>query len=386
MALWCVALWLFVSTVKVCHGSDDICGMCVCRYGYVDCSNMDLQYVPSFPSDTTILKLSRNRIMEIREKDFDKYPSLQYLFLDNNRMRTIHKNALLPLSNLTYLDLSWNDLSIQVLDNSVFSVLNSSKIEHLILSGMNFTLNDQSLGGLKKTHIRGIDFSWNREICDLPNYTFSNMQELRMVSFRYCNCYEFNPLTFINTSLEFLDFGYNHLWKIPEIQNTTFLQILRLEKNAIMDVPGETWLKFSSLHTLNLSSNSLYTIHDDLVQNLDKLETLDLRGNRIETLSDHPFKSTSLRVLHLEDNPVTFSFIYHHEVFREAVYLRELYLGKFETVDFMFEILFTNLTYLEVLHIENVQRFTAITRETFQNLPRTHLEAIARYWTFGEPV
>ncbi|ELT87568.1 hypothetical protein CAPTEDRAFT_142359, partial [Capitella teleta] len=108
--------------VEVCQGNAVLCGICICRIKHVDCSGLELQSVPrnSYSSDTETLNLSNNNIIEIKEHDFDTYPAMKFLFLDHNQLRTIHNKALLSLRNLTYLDLSRNDLNIQVLEKSVF--------------------------------------------------------------------------------------------------------------------------------------------------------------------------------------------------------------------------------------------------------------------------
>jgi isocitrate lyase len=109
----------------------------------VDCSNLNLtDSFESFVETATELRLSGNRIEELRASMLFGYTQLRILSLDNNRIKQIRNDAFKSMrSSLVYLDLSRNDLKTvnwqAFKDLSKLNVLNLK--ENLIENITDFT-------------------------------------------------------------------------------------------------------------------------------------------------------------------------------------------------------------------------------------------------------
>ncbi|XP_029948770.1 toll-like receptor 2 [Salarias fasciatus] len=107
-----------------------------CEGTSCDCSRQNLTRVPAAASPlVSDLDLSFNRLEEILKHDFLTYGSLKALLMNNNEIRSVQDEALVPLIRLERLDLSHNRL--ETLSSAWFQKLSS--LLYLNLLGNKYT-------------------------------------------------------------------------------------------------------------------------------------------------------------------------------------------------------------------------------------------------------
>jgi hypothetical protein len=247
-----------------------------------DCRKLNLTSVPSdLPLNTTILLLSYNRIQILKSSSFVSLLQLEHLDISFNGLTIIETTAFSCLRNLTTLDLGNNTLNNDTLQHSVFEAMPYTSIKKLELAGIYFSLQNDSLVALQNTSIEELDFARNRRLCHLPDSIFSNISSLRSINLRFCQCKEFPPLAFTNTSLVKLDMGFNQLSEVPKIapEFTAHLKELYLDRNAIMVIHREELERYSNLETLDIGHNDVYRIRGNTFKPLIQLQNLNIDGN-----------------------------------------------------------------------------------------------------------
>uniref|UniRef100_A0A3P9KFP5 Ig-like domain-containing protein n=1 Tax=Oryzias latipes TaxID=8090 RepID=A0A3P9KFP5_ORYLA len=115
---------------------------CVCASNIISCSKANLSNIPtSLPRYTTVLDLSFNSITRLRAGwTSTRLDSLQRLLLNNNGLNFLSSEAFLHVTNLHYLDLSFNDL--RQLDELIFEPL--EQLQVLLLYKNNISQIDRS--------------------------------------------------------------------------------------------------------------------------------------------------------------------------------------------------------------------------------------------------
>ncbi|XP_052302015.1 receptor-like protein 6 [Populus trichocarpa] len=200
--------------------------------------------------------------------------SLSSLKLIYCRLQGIH--SLSNLIQLTYLDLSGNNLNGQI----VSSLGNLTQLTYLVISGNN--LNSQitsSLGNL--TQLTYLDLSGNNLISQIPS-SLGNL-----------------------TQLTFLDLSNNNLsGQIPSsLGNLVHLRSLFLGSNKFMGQVPDSLGSLVNLSDLDLSNNQLVgSIHSQL-NTLSNLQSLYLSNNLFNgTIPSSFFALPSLQNLDLHNN------------------------------------------------------------------------------------
>ncbi|KAL1103327.1 hypothetical protein V6Z11_D05G432300 [Gossypium hirsutum] len=288
--------------------------------------------LPSWLSTAPSLKeidLSQNQfsghIKEFQSK------SLEYLYLDNNKLQGPLPSSIFQLLNLTLLDLSSNNLS-GVIEFRMFS--NLSNLEYLDLSydSLSLTSNTTSifLKGLKS--LETLDLSCNKIEGKIPQW----MQEVGNDSLTYLNV-SHNSLTEVEhfpwKNIEVLDLSSNLIsgnlpipastinvflisnnsfnGEVPSlICNASSLQILDLSYNYLSGTIPQCFGNLSNnLQFLNLKKNKFYgTIPPTFVKGC-RLSNFNLNGNLLEgPLTPSILNCRGLEVLDLGDNKINDTF------------------------------------------------------------------------------
>ncbi|ELT98272.1 hypothetical protein CAPTEDRAFT_97806, partial [Capitella teleta] len=113
------------------------CGTCECSRTVVNCSGRNIDHLPTHNiKGIQGLDLSFNNISNFPEHFFRGFLSLQMLNMSYNRIQSIHPNTFASLRNLTHLELANTSLTAEILEISVFGALKDTKIETLILAGL----------------------------------------------------------------------------------------------------------------------------------------------------------------------------------------------------------------------------------------------------------
>lgn len=192
--------------------------------------------------------------------------SLYELDISNNRLTQIvaDEPTLATLGNLTYLNLSLNDL--QVLPSGLFSSLPSLRSVDLSYSSIDICLSDDDKSGTD-----------NASAC----VDWKDVVSLRQLYLKGCSIERIPNSAFTGLSLTHLELsdnpGINVQQSIQSLSGT--LQYLGLGNTQIQDFD---FSDFHNLKSVNISRNSLYHLPHSLL-NID-LKSLDLRDNKLSTI------------------------------------------------------------------------------------------------------
>ncbi|AWO99933.1 putative relaxin receptor 2 [Scophthalmus maximus] len=252
-------------------------GSCDCIQTDVECVEADLQDVPTFSPNVTLLSLRSNRIRALSDFVFSEYSDLQRLFLQNNSLQFISNHAFRGLHNLRKLFLNLNLISS--LSPGVFSDLHKLKwlmLDHNPLS----ELSQDSFIGLQSLMYLSMV---NTSLQQLPQPSFCQ----HMLSLDWLDL-EGNQIQTVNYSilkncskLGVLSLMDNRIRSVPEntFQSLWKLAELDLSRNRIRELPKNTFKSLSpSLLKLNISHNPLVHIHPSHFNNLPHLQSLALQG------------------------------------------------------------------------------------------------------------
>ena len=249
------------------------------------------------------------------------YPQLRYLDLKNSYISNIENAWENPFPELTYLDLSRNELESFTFLRSqaeklTYLYLNDNKISRFTLGPsalMSLVLDNQNIRIIGED---GVDLGG---LTYLKNLSLANNQidSIRKSAFRD------------TLSLRHLDISMNLLTTIyPEtLKDLPSLQVFILDQNLLEEVPIAVplditnlsmncnrikYLTINSLYnlpqlkTLSLTGNRITDVHTDAFQNQEMLEELYLNNNKLSHLPDEWCHTmTNLRYLDLSNNKFT---------------------------------------------------------------------------------
>lgn len=218
----------------------------------------------------------------------EQFPaSLYELDVCNNRLNEIiaDEGTLSTLSNLTYLNLSFNNLTM--LPSGLFSSLSSLRSADLSYNSIDICLHDEAE---ISTDLISTCVDW------------ADVKSLRQLYLKGCNLKRIPASSFDGLALTHLDLSDNPGLLIHEsLQSLSrTLQHLGLGNTQIQNFD---FSHFQSLKFLNISRNSLLNLPPSLTT-LD-LKTLDLRDNKLSTIpSAHAYTlGPKLHTVFLTGNP-----------------------------------------------------------------------------------
>ena len=250
-----------------------------------------------YPTGTSGLFLVQKNIKEINENHFTGTTDLETIYLDNNRLTSLHPYVFANLISLTFLSLRSNRLvSINI---AVFSNLKQLRV---------LSLGDNEIETLEMEIFRGL----------------MNLVRLHL---------DGNKLETLHRDL-FLDLNS--------------LTELYLYGNELRELPGEVFSSLTDLKELDLDNNKLITLDNDLFKGLHNLEILWINRNQLIELDAGMFSGNNrLTTLRLNDNKLT---DLPTGLFRGLNNLESIYLEKNKLIS-LDETLFNetnNLVYLNL--------------------------------------
>lgn len=241
-------------------------------------------------SSVEILDLRGNQVDYFPQGFIQKMPALSRLRMCTNCLETLNLTSEQLSGSLYELDISNNKLNQIVADEGAVTALGN-------LTYLNLSLNDleQLPSGLLYSlpSLRSVDLSYNKiDICILreaetrmdtlsPCVDWKSIVSLRQLYLKGCNLKIIPSSAFYGLSLTHLELSDNPGLIVQEsIQSLCrTLQHLGLSNTQIQDFD---FSHFQSLKSLNISGNSLAHIPPSLL-NLN-LKVLDLRDNRLSTI------------------------------------------------------------------------------------------------------
>ncbi|UYV70673.1 hypothetical protein LAZ67_8000237 [Cordylochernes scorpioides] len=266
---------------------------------YLDLSHNALVSVDVPHQDhLTTFNLTHNRLTKVLP-GIKQLPSLQILDLSHNWLSEWPQP--LPLSNLTFLNLSHNNFS--AIRPAWLEPLISLKHLDLCHNRLTTIPNDLSWSLL---HLEYLDLSHN-SISAIGLLSFRNLHQLQYLDLSnnaLLNLQD-NCLRYL-TRLQFLDLSFNPLRRLHGIF-VTLARLRRLDLRHLSQlelIEAESFKGLESLEVLLASHSALSDIQIGAFEPLVALKSLDLSHNNLTRLPTYLFRPLSaLRAIVLRGNP-----------------------------------------------------------------------------------
>ncbi|XP_049938981.1 lutropin-choriogonadotropic hormone receptor-like [Schistocerca serialis cubense] len=243
-----------------------------------------------------ILLLKRNQITHIHDDGFLTVPALRALHLDDNLLTHVPL-ALTKLTALQELSVSGNRIKYMpggVLQRAPGLALLELRGNPLV------AVAPTAFSHLPR--LRKLILSDARELTEFPN--LEGTAALEILRLDRAGLQEVpSSLCSVCPRLRSLDVKSNKLTKIPDLSQCKDLRVLDLASNQITTLEGRPFLGLSLLHDLLLAHNSIPRLPKDAFEGLPRLQVLDLENNGITDIHPEAFLPfTQLEDLNLGHN------------------------------------------------------------------------------------
>ncbi|XP_015603819.1 lutropin-choriogonadotropic hormone receptor isoform X2 [Cephus cinctus] len=268
----------------------------------------------------TKLDLTSNNLTDIPAQAFHQFSNLQILLLRRNRLSNINEHAFSNLTNLRVLELDDNYLTdipsaIKQLVNMEDLSITNNRIQRINADAFSRASNLVSLdlrgNPIKRIHVdafqnlhrlRKLILSNAKDLEDFPNLNGTSSLEVLRVDRAHLREVP-EDLCEKCPKLKSLDMKSNQLTRIPNLKGCNDLRVLDLASNLITSLDEQPFGSLRALHDLLLSNNNLRTIPRDAFTGLTRLQVLDLESNVIEDIHPDAFRETrQLEDLNLGNN------------------------------------------------------------------------------------
>ncbi|XP_074025925.1 G-protein coupled receptor rickets isoform X4 [Leptinotarsa decemlineata] len=226
-----------------------------------------------------VLLMKRNQVYEISEDAFASITSLKVLELDDNFLTQI-PSAIAKLPDLQELSISGN--RIKYIEGGLLQ--KTPALALLELKGNPLVgVDAHAFSFLPR--LRKLILSDARELSTFPNLNgTSALEVLRLDRAGITSV----PATLCATCprLKSLDLKSNKLRAVPVLNNCKDMRVLDLASNHIKSIEDKPFRGMTQMHDLLLAHNQIQYIPQDAFFNLSKLQVLDLEDNEISFI--HP--------------------------------------------------------------------------------------------------
>ena len=247
-------------------------------------SDNELRTVPTgLPTSLNFLYLERNKIASIESNSFVNQVNLWTLRLMSNNIHQVKNDAFNGLVNLKKLKL--NDNKINPLPGSVFSSL--TRLQHLDLSRNNlytiqrskrrfaslvaleyFNIADNQCSFIQKDAFRAM---LSLKYLHLERNNLGNIFSNDVNGELLREAKKLEELHIMNNNIESL--------QVPTLQNQFSLRILNASHNKLATLGSTLFKSTQELSKLDLSYNLISTVGKDNLTDLGNLKYLDLTGS-----------------------------------------------------------------------------------------------------------
>nr|AAF66608.1 glycoprotein hormone receptor II [Drosophila melanogaster] len=264
------------------------------------------------------LNLGSNLLTIINDEDFPRMPNLIVLLLKRNQIMKISAGALKNLTALKVLELDDNLISSLPEGLSKLSQLQELSITSNRLRWINDTELPRSMQMLdmRANPLSTISAGAFRGMSKLRKLILSDVRTLRSFpELEACHALEILKLDRAGIQevpanlcrqtprLKSLELKTNSLKRIPNLSSCRDLRLLDLSSNQIEKIQGKPFNGLKQLNDLLLSYNRIKALPQDAFQGIPKLQLLDLEGNEISYIHKEAFSGfTALEDLNLGNN------------------------------------------------------------------------------------
>ncbi|XP_063813216.1 toll-like receptor 8 [Pseudophryne corroboree] len=239
------------------------------------------------------LDLSSNSIFYIAPEEFSSLSDVACVNLSHNYIdQNLNGTEFIYLSNVTYLDLSYNKLDFD--SSTAFKELPK-------LKGLDLSHNSKYFVEAAVTH--NLQFIHNLPSLEVLNLSWNGISTLTEYEM---NSISLKELRFSGNRLDVMWSNWNQRY-LDIFKNFTNLSILDLSRNRLVTLPEKIVANFpANLTELYLNHNIISFWEWKTLEYIQYLELLDLSYNRLTTLYNGIYKYTSsLQRLLLSNNLIS---------------------------------------------------------------------------------
>lgn len=253
----------------------------VCEYNAwgkeAGCQERGLTYVPQECKSAKTLRMQDNRLQHLTEGSFSNFSNLKYLYLDRNNL-TLENGAFEGCTELQQIHL--NEIGIPTLKPDMMRGL--PNVLHMFINKAGLEVI-QPGAFHNMTRLQYLSLQEN-ELMTAPCDAFSTVNSLHTLFL------DSNKITYLPDDCFS---GFSHLTK------------LYLKNNPLGDLSGRAFSGLGNLVHLDLQYTDLTRVPTGIFPYANKIETLQLSFNDIQHLHNRDFASLSgLRKLYLQHNQI----------------------------------------------------------------------------------
>ncbi|XP_061163833.1 toll-like receptor 2 [Saccostrea echinata] len=286
---------------------------CTCTSRTVSCVKHGdrLRYIPTLPENTEVLVFKGNSLPSVTRDTFRNITNLRLreLVLGGNQIKNISSDAFEVFNQLTFLDLSGNQISVSILKDS-FHGLRYSRLKKLYLIQMDLPdLPEDMFYHLQNVStLEGISLNGN-SLTKFYGRVFSVLPGLRNIGLNnnYINKTDFEGAH----HLKVIRLRYNKLYRVPIFCNSSKslvpnLRVIDLGQTRISEINRNKLrgICLPRLRNLTLDGNPLQVIPNNTFSDLPSLVRLSIKyllSNDI-VFETTCFNSSSLRLLYIANH------------------------------------------------------------------------------------
>ncbi|XP_060531004.1 thyrotropin receptor isoform X2 [Cylas formicarius] len=244
--------------------------------------------VDSFPpmENLLVLLMKRNQITYVDDMTFSNLTTLKVLELDDNFLTQIPL-AITKLPELQEFSISGNRIKYiagGVLQKTPALALLELKGNPLV------AVDSHAFSHLPR--LRKLILSDARELATFPNLNGTTALEILRLDRAGLRTVPTSLCTFC-PKLKSLDIKSNKLTSVPDLNDCRDMRVLDLASNNIRSIEGKPFRGMYQMHDLLLARNQIQYIPHDAFYNLSKLQVLDLESNQISFIHPDAFLSIS---------------------------------------------------------------------------------------------
>ncbi|XP_062610439.1 leucine-rich repeat neuronal protein 1-like [Saccostrea cucullata] len=300
---------------------------------------------------------------------FPENVPLDVQILDLSHCHLVRLSLKLPLKNLRFLDISFNNL--KTLDRQIHKL---TALRQLIIQNNSISyLQNGAFSGMMFLEV--LDLS-NNQLYSIEPHTFGGLNYLKKLHLQGNRLRYLSPQWFISMpSLGWLFLSNNLIGRLKAnvFEMLSGLFTMKLDENRISHIDSGAFNGLSHLRILDLTNNQLQTIPTQELHDLPLLQYLYFDKNPILRIPYHAFHSVNLTMLTMSYMPEL--KVIEKESFSNLKHLVTLQLHDNSELVYIDPQTFTNCARLKNLYLHNnkLGSVSSILKDSLPALKTLHL-------------